>query len=209
MALFLRGRTLVLALLAVLLLSGCLGQLVAAATKEVLFRLLVPMVGLDPNETRLFQQPIIRDRLQAFLGPQYEPVVALLGTAEELQREGPLFYVVSRYTPVPEFAEQAGFVWDADANRMAVMLVTGGSPTVIAEQLVREQAAEQVAGAVAGTPVGEALRWPGQLQAILDADAQKKRLEEQAVQAVSDAVIEAITPAPPPAGEAANPPAPW
>ena len=155
------------ALLAMLLLAGCLTQILLGATKEVMWRLLAPMVGLDPNATSLFEQPIVRDRMTALLGDRYEPVLSLLKTADQLQKEGPLFYVVSRYTPIPDYAEQAGLVWDSDTNRMAVMLVTGGSPTVIAEQLLQQQVEKQVEQSV----VGNELRWPAELQAVLNSSA--------------------------------------
>jgi hypothetical protein len=45
--------------------------------------------------------------MKGFLGDSYEPVMQLLMTANTLQEEGPLFYVVSRYTPVPQLAEKA------------------------------------------------------------------------------------------------------
>ena len=56
-----------------------------------------PLVGFDPNEANLFEQPLIKDRMTAMLGPNYDTTMQLLKTANELQQEGPLFYVVSRY----------------------------------------------------------------------------------------------------------------
>lgn len=190
------------ALLIAMVLAGCLTQILLGATKEVMWRLLAPMVGLDPNATSLFEQPVIRDRMMAFLGPQYEPVLGLLKTADQLQKEGPLFYVVSRYTPMPEYAEKAGLVWDSDTNRMAVMLVTGGSPTVIAEELLKQQASKQLEQ----TAIGQALRWPGELQSILDADALKQQAEQKAAEAVTGAVLDAVTSVP--AQQATPPPEP-
>lgn len=158
------------------LLTACLGGLIANAGAQVLLAILKPMVGLDPNSHGLFQQPIIKDRMQAFLGDKYEPVMQLLMTANELQEEGPLFYVVSRYTPVPQLAEKAGFVWNSDTNQMAVMLITGGSPTVIAERILVKQANQQMAEAVP--------QWPTEFQTVLDQDALKKKaaqmVDEQA-----------------------------
>lgn len=168
---FVRFRRLLLLSLLGLLLAGCLTQILVSATKEVMWRLLLPMVGLDPNTTNLFEQPMVKDRMTALLGTNYEPVIGMLKTADQLQQEGPLFYVVSRYTPVPEFAEKAGLVWDSDANRMAVMLVSGGSPNIIAEQVLQQQIDRQVGQAV----VNGTLRWPGELQSILDADTLKQQ----------------------------------
>lgn len=158
------------------LLTACLGGLIANAGAQVLLAILKPMVGLDPNSHGLFQQPVIKSRMQAFLGDKYEPVMQLLMTADKLQEEGPLFYVVSRYTPVPQLAEKAGFVWNSDTNQMAVMLITGGSPTVIAERILVKQANQQMAEAVP--------QWPTEFQTVLDQDALKKKaaqmVDEQA-----------------------------
>jgi hypothetical protein len=162
------------------LLTACLGGLIAQAGTQVLLAILKPMVGLDPNSNGLFQQPVIKDRMQGFLGDKYEPVMQLLLTANELQEEGPLFYVVSRYTPVPELAEKAGFVWNSDTNQMAVMLISGGSPTVIAERVLVKQANQAMAEVVP--------QWPTEFQAVLDQDALKKK----AAEAVGNAAASAL-----------------
>src|SRR6478735_2831643 len=162
------------------LLTACLGGLVARAGTEIILAILKPMVGLDPNSHGLFQQPIIKERMQTFLGDKYEPVMQLLKTADELQEEGALFYVVSRYTPVPQLAEKAGFVWNSDTNQMAVMLITGGSPTVIAERVLIKQANDKMTEAVP--------QWPAELQTILDQDALKKKAAEAAGNAAANAL---------------------
>lgn len=170
-----RNLTINKALLVVLLaslLSGCLGAILARAGTDIVLAILRPLVGLDPNSNGLFQQPVIKDRMQAFLGEQYDPVMQLLRTADQLQQEGPLYFVISRYTPIPQVAEKAGFVWNAETNQMAVMLVTGGSPTVIAEKILLQQANAAVQEAVP--------QWPVELQAILDEDALKKQAAEAA-----------------------------
>jgi hypothetical protein len=123
----------------VLLLSGCIAPaLMFSPQGQLLWALLKPMVGLDPNEVNLFEQPLIKGRMQSLLGPNYDTAVSLLKTANEIQQEGPLFYLVSRYTPVPELAEKAGFVWNAETNQMAVMLISGGAPQIFAEQLNKQ-----------------------------------------------------------------------
>lgn len=170
----------VLVVLLSCLLTACFATLITQAGTQVLLAILKPLVGLDPNSNGLFQQPIIKDRMQGFLGDKYEPVMQLLMTANELQEEGPLFYVVSRYTPVPELAEKAGFVWNSDTNQMAVMLLTGGSPEVIVERVLVNQANQKIAEAV---PV-----WPVELQTLLDEDALKKKAAEAASAAALNAV---------------------
>ena len=162
------------------LLTACVTGLIAQAGTQVLLAILKPLVGLDPNSNGLFQQPIIKNRMQGFLGDNYEPVMQLLMTANELQEEGPLFYVISRYTPVPELAEKAGFVWNSETNQMAVMLVTGGSPTVIAERILIKQANQKIAEAVP--------EWPVELQTILDEEALKKSAAEAAGKAAAKAL---------------------
>lgn len=177
-----RTKRVVLVLLLTVLLSACLTGLVARAGTEVMLAILRPMVGLDPNSNGLFQQPIIKNRMQAFLGDKYDPVMKLLLTANQLQEEGPLFYVVSRYTPVPELAEKAGFVWNAETNQMALMLVTGGSPTVIAERVLVKKGKETINGVVNEVAAEVVPQWPTELQLILDQDALKKKAMEAVTQ---------------------------
>ena len=94
-------------------------------TSQLMWALLKPLVGFDPNEANLFEQPLIKDRMTSILGPNYDSTMQLLKTANELQQEGPLFYVVSRYAPVPDVAKQAGMVWNSQTNQMSVMLLKG------------------------------------------------------------------------------------
>jgi hypothetical protein len=155
------------------MLAGCVAPMLVGAGSRLLLAILQPMVGLDPNQQNLFEQPIIKNRLVTLLGPKYEPTIALLKTADTVQREGPLFYVVSRYTPVPELAEKAGFVWNSETNQMAVMLVTGGSPTVLAEKILTDQANKKMADA---TP-----QWPAELKALVDAEALKQSALQQSI----------------------------
>jgi hypothetical protein len=169
---------------ATLLLSACLGGLLVQATTQVMLAILKPMVGLDPNSNGLFQQPIIKNRMQSFLGDYYDPTMQLLRTADKVQEEGPLYYVVSRYTPIPQVAEKAGFVWNSDTNQMAVMLISGGSTTVIAERLVQQQANQQIAKVVP--------QWPTELQTYLDQDALKKKASAAATQVITQKASETM-----------------
>lgn len=99
-----------------------------------MWALLKPLVGLNPNDVGLFEQPLIKNRMQELLGKNYDTTLSLLKTADKIQQEGPLIYLVSTYTPVPEMAEKAGLVWNSETNQMAVMLMKGGAPLVISEQ---------------------------------------------------------------------------
>ncbi len=74
-----------------LMLSACVAPLLMMSpTSQLMWALLKPLVGFDPNEANLFEQPLIKDRMTAMLGPNYDSTMQLLKTANELQQEGPL-----------------------------------------------------------------------------------------------------------------------
>lgn len=159
-----------------LFLTQCIAPAVLLAPQsQLMWALLKPMVGLDPKEANLFKQPIIQSRLEPLLGSHYAGAVQLLETADKIQQEGPLFYVVSKYTPVPELAEKAGFVWNSETNQMAVLLVSGGAPQIFAEKL-HSEIAEQV-------PI-----WPAELSDYTDPAKLKQQALERAKQQISDTV---------------------
>ena len=176
-----------IALVAVLsfVLSACVTSLVLGnAQSKLMWAMLKPLVGFDPNEVNLFEQPMIKNRMVKLLGPHYDTTMKLLRTANEIQQEGALFYVVSRYTPLPgiakQTAEKAGFVWNADTNQMAVMLMTGGAPTVIAEQVENAKMAIMPS-------------WPTELQAVIDgAEATQKALQDAVVDKTTEMVGETL-----------------
>jgi hypothetical protein len=121
-------------------LNGCAVPLLLMSPQgQLLWALMKPMVGLDPNDVGLFEQPLIKGRMQSILGPHYDNTMKILATADEIQQQGPLYYVISNHSPIPEVAEKAGFVWNAENNQMAVMLLTGGSPQVFAEKLIKDK----------------------------------------------------------------------
>jgi len=156
------------ALLLASLLTQCVAPaLLLAPQGQLMWALLKPMVGLDPKEANLFKQPLIQSRLEPLLGPHYGTAVQLLETADQIQQEGPLFYVVSKHTPVPELAEKAGFVWNSETNQMAVLLVSGGAPQIFAEKL-NEQMAQQVPS------------WPAELTDYTDPEKLQQRALAQA-----------------------------
>ncbi len=113
-----------------LTLSACVAPLLMMSpTSQLMWALLKPLVGFDPNEVNLFEQPLIKERMTDILGPNYDSTMQLLKTANELQQEGPLFYVVSRYAPVPDVAKQAGMVWNSQTNQLSVLLQKGDGTT--------------------------------------------------------------------------------
>lgn len=166
-------------------LSACVTSLlVGDAQSKLMWALLKPLVGFDPNEVNLFEQPMIKNRMIKLLGSRYDGTMRLLKTANEIRQEGALFYVVSRYTPLPgvaqKTAEKAGFVWNADTNQMAIMLVTGGAPTVLAEQIDKAKTAI--------TP-----SWPTELQQIIDnAEQTKQALQDTAVKKTNEMIGETL-----------------
>jgi hypothetical protein len=146
-----------------------------APQSQLMWALLKPMVGLDPKEANLFRQPLIQSRLEPLLGSHYAGAVQLLETADKIQQEGPLFYVVSKYTPVPELAEKAGFVWNSETNQMAVLMVSGGAPQIFAEK-INSEIAEQVP------------TWPAELSDYTDPAKLKQQALDRAKQQITDKV---------------------
>lgn len=154
-----------------LFLSACASSLLIGnqMQSKLMWSFLKPLVGFDPNEVNLFETPMVKDRMTALLGDKYEPTMKLLRTAQEIQQEGALFYVASRYAPpkVQAITDKAAMVWNADTNQMAVMLIKDGTPEIFSEQV---EGAKQ-----AITPV-----LPKELQAAYDkAQATKKAIEDK------------------------------
>lgn len=141
-----------------------------------MWSLLKPLVGFDPNEVNLLENPMIKGRMTALLGDKYEPAMKLLRTAQEIQQEGALFYVASRYAPpkVQEITDKAAMVWNADTNQMAVMLIKDGAPEIFSEQI--EGAKKAI------TPV-----LPKEVQTAYDQAINKKKELEEKQKALMDA----------------------
>lgn len=138
----------------------------------------------------------------ALLGPNYDTTMQLLRTANELRKEGPLFYVVSRYTPVPEMAQKAGLVWNSETNQMAVALMKGDVAEVFAEKIeamaeaqvaragdaARDKVDETVQDAVAGViPV-----WPAEMSWVNPREAIEEAVEQRIEQGVGQAQTQAL-----------------
>jgi hypothetical protein len=146
-------------------LAGCVLPILPSPS-QLMWALLKPLVGLDPNVVNLYEQPLIKNRMTALLGPHYDTTLTLLRTADQLQQEGPLFFVVSRFTPIPDLAKRAGLVWNSDTNRMAAALMRGDGVQVFTEAL--GDAIEERATAAAETAVQGAVQdvvWPTVMQA--------------------------------------------
>ncbi|WP_226798849.1 hypothetical protein [Aeromonas simiae] len=148
-----------------LTLSGCVAPLLINPAGQLMWALLKPLVGFDPNEANLFEQPLVKDRMTAILGPHYDTTLNLLKTANELQQEGPLFYALSQIAP--GVTDQAGLVWNADSNQMAVMLVDKQGTQVFAEP-------------------GQSPIWPTAMQGWGSANGAAQATGRNAVQTVSD-----------------------
>ena len=119
-------------------LSACTSVLIGNKAQSMLTRALFKsLVGFDPTEVKLLENPIIKNRMQSLLGDNYDTTIALLNTAQEIQQEGALFYIASRYAPaqVQAITDKAAMVWNADTNQMAVMLIQDGKAQVLSEQI--------------------------------------------------------------------------
>lgn len=166
-----RIRVALVALAAALLLAACAAPvLLMPSSGQLMWAVLKPLVGFDPNTVNLYEQPIVKQRMTALLGEHYGTALTLLRTATQLQQEGPLFFVVSRYTPIPEIAEGAGLVWNSDTNQMAALLRRGNVAEVFAEKIQRAviaDASQTVQQAVITAPV-----WPTALKPWVEAAAQ-------------------------------------
>jgi hypothetical protein len=160
------GVRLTLAALA-LYLTACVVPALMPSQSALMWAILKPLVGFDPNQVNLFEQPLVKQRMTALLGDHYNTAIQLLRTANQLQQEGPLFFVVSRFTPIPEIAEGAGLVWNSDTNQMAALLRKGEVAQVFvdtAQQAVVTAANNEIQKVV---PV-----WPTVLQPWLKGEQQ-------------------------------------
>ena len=182
-----------------LMLSACVAPLLMMSpTSQLMWALLKPLVGFDPNEANLFEQPLIKDRMTAMLGPNYDSTMQLLKTANELQQEGPLFYVVSRYAPVPDVAKQAGMVWNADTNQLSVMLQKGdGATQVFGENMTAATPAWPSAMQEwqAGNPTATALTDAGKVMTGTSGSLLGNvmgNLQQSATQAISSSASQAV-----------------
>jgi hypothetical protein len=128
-----------------LLLTGCIAPaLLMTSQAQLLGELMRPLVGFNPLDVNLFENPLIRDPMVALMGESnYRTAVTLLNTATAIQQQGPLFFVVSEHSPLPHLAEKAGFVWNSDHNQMAILLVSGGK-TEIFHQVVEGAAGKVI-----------------------------------------------------------------
>ncbi|MCG3168572.1 MAG: hypothetical protein CALGDGBN_00069 [Pseudomonadales bacterium] len=206
----LHRRGLLAGALLVVLLGGCFAPaLLLPSSSQLMWALLKPLVGFDPNQVKLFEQPLLRNRLVALLGERYDPAMRLLRTANELRREGPLFYVVSRYTPIPELADKAGMVWNSETNQLAVALLKGDAAEVLAERVeaaadervatAREAAVTQVEqageaarehaeGAVREAVSGVVPVWPAELDWANPRQTIERAVEREVGERVNDAL---------------------
>jgi hypothetical protein len=190
------GKPLV-ALLCALLLAGCAAPvLLMPGPGQVMWALLQPLVGFDPNAVNLFEQPVVKQRMSALLGEHYAPALQLLRTANELKKEGPLFYLASRYTPIPEIADKAGLVWNSDTNQMAALLVKGEVAEVFAEtaRTTIEARADETVQAIMP-------KWPAELAPFA---ALAPAILQQPIAVPLPGGVEVTVPAP--AGPAVTPP---
>jgi hypothetical protein len=146
--------------------TACVSSLLIGNQMQsrLMWAFLKPIVGLDPNDVNFFEAPMVKNRMTKLLGDKYEPTMKLLRTAQEIQQEGALFYVISRYAPpkVQAITDKAGMVWNSDTNQMAVVLIKDGAPEIFSEQI--ENAKQKI------TPV-----LPTELKNAYDTAVEKKK----------------------------------
>jgi hypothetical protein len=145
---------------------------------SIISALFEKFVGVDPLSAEIFEHPAIKKRMQKLLGDKYESTIALLNTASEIQKEGPLYYVISRYTPVPEFAEKAGFVFNSETNQMVVLLLKGDTSSLLFE--VADKAKEKI------TPT-----LPKEMQLLLNPEKAAEQLIDNAIDNAKDKALDA------------------
>ena len=113
------------------LLSGCFAPMLAMGPSQLMWAFIKPFVGLDPSSSQLFEKPMIKNRMTALLGDDYEETLALLRTAPALQQEGTLFYLAS---PTEDGeAQAAGLVWNAQTNKMSALVNNGKETKLFTE----------------------------------------------------------------------------
>ena len=113
------------------MLSGCFAPLLAMGPSQLMWGFIKPFVGLDPSSSQLFEQPMIKNRMTALLGDDYDDTLALLRTAPALKQEGTLFYLAS---PTDEGeTEAAGLVWNAQTNKMSALVNNGKDTKLFTE----------------------------------------------------------------------------
>ena len=148
-----------------LMLSACVALLMMSPTSQLMWALLKPLVGFDPERGQPVRAAADQGQNDRHAGAQLREHHAAAQDRRRAATGGPLFYVVSRYAPVPDVAKQAGMVWNADTNQLAVMVqkVTGdpglrGKPDGRHPDLAQRHAGL----AVPGHPAATALTGAGQ-----------------------------------------------
>ncbi|RRJ18492.1 hypothetical protein EIK76_17195 [Rheinheimera mesophila] len=152
-----------------LLLTGCFAPaLLMTSQAQLLGELFRPLVGFNPLDVKLFENPLIRDPMVALMGEDnYRTAVTLLNTATAIQQQGPLYFVVSEHSPLPHLAEKAGFVWNSEHNQMAILLVSGGKTEIF------NQVVEGAAGKIAPS-------WPKELVEYTSPEKLKQKVVAEA-----------------------------
>jgi hypothetical protein len=211
-----RATRLILPVILFATLSACVSSLVIgnALQSRLMWALLQPLVGFDPNKVNLFEIPLVNQRMTALLGDYYAPTVGLLRTAERIQQEGPLIYLASRVLeeavklPLPaeleavqEQVEQVRAVQQqveevraqVDEVKTQVQVVRSAAGMVWnadTNQLAVLLVEQGVSRVFAEQPVGTAPLvpvWPTQLQPLVDLPA---ATPEPAAQAVPDTLLQ-------------------
>ncbi|WOX04862.1 hypothetical protein [Microbulbifer pacificus] len=188
---FMRITKLLLSAALCLCLVGCVSSLLIGnqLQRQLMGAALKPLVGFDPNEVDLFEIPVVKNRMTALLGEHYEPTMAVLKTAQSIQQEGALYYVLSRHAPseVRQYTDQAAMIWNADTNQMAVMLIQDGMPEVLSEQVA---SAKEALTPTLPTEVQQRIDQAVAIKKAFDTGTQALLNPEQALQGALESAVE-------------------
>ncbi len=142
-----RGARKFLPFVLLLLLGGCVSSLLIGNQfqSRLMWAVLKPLVGFDPNEVNLSEVPVVKERMTALLGSYYAPTVKLLRTADEIQQEGALIYLASQVITADELPLPA----ELEAARKQAQEVHGQIKTA-QDQVEQMQGQAQVVQSAAG-----------------------------------------------------------
>jgi hypothetical protein len=153
-----RYRRVLIIVMIVSLLGGCTSLIFGNRLQSaVLGALFESVLGFNPNDVKLLENPAVKSRMQSMLGSKYEPTVALLREAQKIQRDGAAYYLLAKAAPTITntiakqtgmsqeqtnaalaLANNAGLSWDSNLNKFSVLLVQDGVPQLFSEPTATE-----------------------------------------------------------------------
>ncbi|MDZ7924232.1 MAG: hypothetical protein U5M23_09240 [Marinagarivorans sp.] len=189
-------RRLLVVVLIISLLTGCTSLIVGNRMQSaILGALFESVLGFNPNDVKILENPAVKSRMQAMLGDKYDVTVSLLREAQKIQRDGAAYYILAKTAPVitKTIAEKtglsqettgaalalvnnAGMSWDSNLNQFSVLLVEDGVPKVFSEAV--GQGKESVGKTVSQNSVALLPALPKEMQAVYDQASELKAKQE-------------------------------